>query len=219
MTKRKKSPRTTSPFSSLKPSSTFKTRVGKNTLAAVRKIRVPAKSKKNRFWDKPKPIKVSDLQVGDLAFSRFRTNPGTIISSAITGYPSMHVSLYLGKGKFFDLGERARIVLSETLSNYYPEPFVFRPKLSGEQKEKIALLAKAMAKKKTRHGKRARLIVGAQRTVGINVKNPKNVGYLCSTPIAEFFEKAGANLVPKVHPLRVSPTDLMKSKKLELING
>jgi cell wall-associated NlpC family hydrolase len=191
----------------------------KKAVALLNKAATALRPSARRLWGKPKPVNVLDLQVGDLAFSRFLARIGDSVSSAVTGYPPMHVSLYVGNGRFFDLSEKAKIVSAGVLSNYYPNPFIFRPKLSEEQREKIVALAMRMAKEKTRKGGKIREIIGWQRTLGIRVKNPKEQGYICSNSIAEFFEKAGADLVPGVHPLRASPTDLMKSKKLEVINA
>lgn len=177
------------------------------------------RAKSRVFWGKPKPVKVSDLRAGDIAVSRFQEKLGESLASAVTGYPQMHVSLYLGNGKFFDFSQRAKVLLAETLFSYYPDPFILRPQLSKKQAEKIVSLANGMAGKKVRRGKRIRMVIGLQRTIGIKAKNPGDEGYLCSNSIAEFFKEAGADLVPGVHPLRVSSVDLMKSKKLELING
>lgn len=188
-------------------------------LSAMDKATVALRPKSRRFWGKPKPFKVSDLQVGDLAFSRFESKFSDSISSLVTGFPPTHVSLYVGEGQFFDLSERAKIVRSETLFTYFPNPFIFRPALSEAQKSKLVSFARELVKNKIRRGKRIRNIIGFQRTIGIKVKNPADEGYLCSTAITEIFEKAGVNLVPGVHPLRVSPTDLLKSKKLEAINA
>ena len=197
----------------------LKSRAGQKVLKGMNRATAAIRPKARRFWGKPKSFPVSEMQIGDLAFSRFEYKLGEGISSAVTGYPVMHASLYIGNGEFFDLSKRAKIVLPETLRQYYSEPFVFRPTLSARQQEKIVGLARQMVKEKVKRGKNIRGVIGFQRTVGIKAKNPKDKGYLCSNAIAEFFAKAGVDLVPGVHPLRTSSTDLMKSKKLKLLNG
>lgn len=117
------------------------------------KVTTALRPKSRKFWGKPKPIEVSDLKVGDLAFARFRHNLDAGLASMATGYSPMHVSLYIGNGKFFGLSERARIPFAESMFTLYPNPFIFRPKLSQAQAEKIVLLAKQMAKDKVHKGK------------------------------------------------------------------